>query len=503
MIGPQFPILIPLPLLLGAMLAAPLGLWKSFLAYVIAFIAVGASFFASVFGLLYVLEHGTHRYYLGGWPPPIGIEYVVDLLSAFVATVITGVSFLVIVYLRKSLQRELPQKKVPFLAVTLLLLAGLTGMIVAGDLFNLYVFLEIASLSTYALVASGEKHSAAAAFRYLQMGTIGASFYLLGVFFLYVETGSLNMRDVAEILLANGGGLVPFVALCFMIAGIGLKMALFPLHGWLPDAYTYAPSGATALLAATGTKVSAYVLIRILFGVFGAHYVRDLHSVTTIIGWVAAGGVIVGSIMAVAQKDLKRMLAYSSVSQIGYVGIGIGLASPLGVIGALLHILNHAVMKTCLFLVSGNILYQGGTREISQFDNRLRRLLPWTSASFTLAALAMIGIPPTTGFFSKWYLILASIERGNWLFVIIIATSSLLSAVYFFRILERMYLARKKDDMVSNETSPADPEGIKSREVPSSMLVPTLILAGSVLVLGLANAWIVDNLLRPALPGGL
>lgn len=502
MIGPHFPILIPLPLLVGAMLAAPLGIWRASWAYVLTVAAVGFSFFSSVSGLVYVLEHGPHSYYLGGWPPPIGIEYVVDYGSAFVATAITGVGFLVIVYSRLSIQHEIAEKKVPFLSVAMLLLAGLTGMVVTGDIFNLYVFLEIASLSAYALVAAGTKQSGPAAFRYLQMGTIGASFYLLGVFFLYVWTGSLNMRDVSQILIAGEGGLVPFMALSFMVIGIALKMALFPLHGWLPDSYTYAPSAATALLAATGTKVSAYVLVRILFGVFDTSYVRDLYPFTTIIGWTAAAGVIVGSIMAVAQKDLKRMLAYSSISQIGYVGIGIGLANPLGLIGALLHILNHAVMKSCLFLVSGNIFYRTGMTEIPKFEDRLRRMMPWTTAAFTLAALAMIGIPPTTGFFSKWYLILASIDRGNWIFVVAIALSTLLSAVYFFRILERIYLRGKTDGMISEAVS-SNLGKTENQEVPLPMLAPTLILAGLILILGLANAWIVDNVLRAAVPKGL
>ncbi len=497
MIFEHFPILIPLPLLLGAMIAAPLGVWKRDLAYPIALFATGLSLFFTVSGLIFVLNTGTHHYHLGSWAPPIGIEYVVDALAAFVAVIVVGAGFLVMIYSHRSLQRELPNKEVPFHSVSLLFLAGLSGMVVTGDLFNLYVFLEISSLSAYALVAVGEKRAPVAAFRYLLLGTIGASFYLLGLGYLYVVTGSLNMLDTAKIIpLLPEHGLV-LVALTLMIVGIGLKMAMFPLHLWLPDAYTYAPSAGSAYLAPIATKVSAYVLIRILFTVFEPAFVRDEFSFTTVLAWLSAVGIIWASVMAIAQKDLKRMLAYSSVSQIGYIGLGIGLANPLGFIGAVLHIMNHAVMKATLFLVSGNIFYRLGFTDIPKFDDKLRKMMPFTSVAFVVAALSMIGIPPTAGFFSKWYLVLGSIDAGNWIFVFVIALSSLLNIVYFFRIIEKMYISKSKTPSESTV------EETKMREVPVSMLIPTLIFAVAVIVLGLLNAVIVDSVIRLAMPKGL
>lgn len=497
MIFEHFPILIVIPLLLGAMISAPIGIWKRNLSYPIALTASFIALFFSIAGMILVLNTGIHHYYLGNWIPPIGIEYVVDHLSAFVVLIVNSIGFLVMIYSHRSLQREINNKEVPFHAVALLYLAGMSGMVVTGDMFNLYVFLEIASLSAYALASVGGKRAPASAFRYLMLGTIGASFYLLGLGFLYLVTGSLNMLDTAKIIpLLPQKGLV-IVSITLMIVGIGLKMALFPLHLWLPDAYTYASSVGSAYLAPIATKVSAYVLIRILFTVFQPDIVSNEFAFTDVIAWLSVIGIIWGSIMAIAQKDFKRMLAYSSVSQIGYIGLGIGLANPLGFIGAILHIMNHAVMKGTLFLVSGNIYFRFGELPIPQFDTKIRKVMPVTSVAFTIAALSMIGIPPTAGFFSKWYLLLASIEKVNWIFVIVIGLSTLLNLVYFFRILEKMFLSKKK------EISEFEVEKLKIREVPVPMLISTIILALAVIVLGLLNAVIVDNVIKYALPMGL
>lgn len=502
MIWEHFPALIPISLLLGAMISAPLGLWKRFISYPIAMTAVGISFTSAIVALIYVLNEGSYSYHLGGWPPPIGIEYVIDSLSSFVVLIVVGIGFFVMIYSHRSLQDELSMKEVQFHAVALLYLAGLSGMVVTGDLFNLYVFLEIASLSAYALVAVGEKRATFSAFRYLLLGTIGASFYLLGLGYLYLVTGSLNMADIAKIIPMLHENSLLVVSLALMVIGIGLKMALFPMHLWLPDAYTYAPSVGSAYLAPIGTKVSAYVLIRILFTVFQPHYVEDVFPITTIIVWLSAAGIIVGSIMAIAQKELKRMLAYSSVAQIGYIGLGIGLANPLGFIGAVLHIMNHAMMKAALFLVSGNIRYRFGATDISHFNDKMRIAMPWTAAVFTVASLSMIGIPPTAGFFSKWYLVLGSIDSGNWFFVVVIALSTLMTTVYFFRVLEKMYL-HKQIESESIATDKYFQKEFKLKDAPVSMLIPTLIFGAAVIVLGLLNAWIVDNIIKIAIPDGL
>jgi multicomponent Na+:H+ antiporter subunit D len=482
----QLPVIIPVSLLLFSFITFLLGIWRKGLAFPVALTGVTVSLLASIGGLITVLQIGPIHYYLGGWPPPIGIEYVLDNLSAFMAVIVLSIAFLSMIYSCQSFLKEVPEKIVPLYALLLLLLAGLSGIVVTGDLFNIYVFLEICSLAAYAVMGIGNDKAPVAVFRYIIMGTIGACFYLLGVGFLYFATGSLNMADVARLLPGLYESRLIVAAAVFIIIGMALKMALFPFHIWLPDVYTYAPSGVITFVAPLMTKVGAYVVIRMLVSVFMPEYLVESFPIMTVVSWLAAIGIIAGSVMAIAQKDLRRMLAYSSVAQISYVALGIGLANPLGLIGAMLHILNHAVMKGCLFQVAGGIRYRTGLWQIPRFAG-LGRRMPWTMAAFTVAAISMVGIPPTAGFFSKWYLVLGSVDAGNWIFVAVILISSLLNAVYFFRMLEKVYASPPGNDAAVNTAV----------EPPRTMLAPMLILAVSIIVLGIINAIIVTNILQP------
>lgn len=485
----HIPVLIPAPLLLAAFLVPLAGLLHKGLVAAVALAGSAAAAAFAVLGLRKVIADGPLHYELGNWPPPVGIEYILDPLSAFMAVVVTVTGFLSLVYFQRSARHEIPDRFVTGHAVALLLLAGLSGMVVTGDLFNLFVFLEIASLSAYALVAIGDKQAPVAAFRYLILGSLGGSFYVLGVGFLYFATGSLNMADVAERLAPIYHSRAVIAAAVLIAVAMALKMALFPLHLWLPDAYTYAPSAVAGLIAPIMTKVAAYVLIRVFLGVFQSSFAIDHIPLLPAISWLAAGGIIFGSVMAIAQPDLRRMLAYSSVSQIAYVGLGLGMANPLGLVGALLHVANHAFMKACLFFVAGSLRYRTGLTEISSLVG-MGRKMPWTFAAFTVAALSMIGIPPAAGFFSKWYLLLGALEVGNGWFVATILLSSLLNAAYFFRVLENLYA---KPGVKENESRVA--------EAPASMLMPTLLLAVGILVLGLLNSLIVTEILMPVASG--
>lgn len=479
-------VIIPVSLLFFAFVTFLCGLWRRSLAFPLALTGVIVSLVSSIMGLIHVLESGPIRYFLGGWVAPVGIEYVLDNLSAFMAVLILFVALISMVYSRQSFLKDLPDKIVPLYSLLLLLLAGLSGIVVTGDLFNLYVFLEIASLTAYAVMCVGDDKAPVAVIRYVIIGTIGACFYLLGVGFLYFATGSLNMADVARILPGLQDSRLVIVAAVFVVLGMALKMALFPFHIWLPDVYTYAPSGVINFVAPLMTKVGAYVLIRMVISVFGPGYLNDAIPILPIVGGLAAVGIIVGSVMAIAQKDLRRMLAYSSVAQICYVALGVSLANPVGLIGAMLHILNHAFMKSCLFQTAGGIKYRTGICQIPLF-NGLGRRMPWTMAAFTVGAISMVGIPPAAGFFSKWYLVLGSVQAGNWVFVAVIVLSSLLNAVYFFRVLEKVYL-----------TGPAtDPLMAAAADPPGEMLVPMVIMAIGIIVLGVINAIIVTNLLQP------
>ena len=489
---------LPVVLLLPAAIAIPLIalVWKRS-AYAVTVLTTAAVTAVSALNVAKVLAGGPIHYRLGGWFPPIGIEYVLDPLSAFVILVVNTVAFLVLAHSRRLVELEIPDpgKHVPYYAVALLMLCGFNGILVTGDFFNLYVWLEICSLSLYGLVAVGSRKAPVAAFRYLIMGTIGACFYLLGLGFLFTVTGTLNMADLKAVFPHVAGQPTAVVGLVLMVVGFGLKMALFPLHGWLPDAYTQAPSSSSALIAPTGTKVAAYVLIRVLFFVFGLDYVRRVLPLTQVIAWLSAAGILYGSIMAIAQKEMKRMLAYSSVAQIGYIGLGIGLANPYGFIGAVLHVMNHAIMKALLFMTAGHFRMKLGHSTIPRFDADVRRRMPWTTAAFAVGALSMVGLPPTVGFFSKWYLALGTIGRSNWIFLGVILASSLLNAVYFFRVIERLYFVKSKPEAGGVESAVS--------EAPASMLVPVLLLAAAILVLGLLNAVVVKGILEAAVPPGM
>ena len=487
MIESHIPALIALTFVVFALLIPAFGVWRSEYSQPLSVIGSGIAAVFSLIGFLNYLNEGSLRYFFGGWEPPIGIEFVYDGLSAFFVLVINTVAFLVLIHSRKISKMEFPGKEMPYYSLAMLMLLGFNGMILTGDLFNLYVFLEISSLSSYALISIGDRQAPFAAFRYLIIGTVGGTLYLLGVGFLYTVTGTLNIIDMSAMLPQLFDNSAVFAALILMIVGIGVKAALFPMHGWLPDSYTYASSTSTALIAPIGTKVGAYILFRIVLWLFGIELTDAVAPISYIVGVLACLGILYGSIMAIAQTEMKRMLAYSSVSQIGYIIMGLSLANPLGFAGALLHVLNHAVMKACLFMVSGNLRLKEGHSDISRFDDSYRKKYPWTMASFSIAAISMVGLPPLAGFFSKWYLALGTIDNENWLFLAVILISSLLNAVYFFRILEKVYMMNPDKDQ--KEAAVA----VKN-ETPASMIIPTSVLALALFVIGFANAAIVGFL---------
>lgn len=491
----QLPALIVVIPLISSFLLPILGWWRREASFVIALVAIASSFVCALGLLATVLHQGAIHYRLGGWDPPWGIEYVIDHLNAYMAVIVTAISLLAAIYSRKSVEREIPGRFVHFYCIFLLLYTGLLGIVVTGDMFNLYVFLEIASLTAYALIAIGEDGAPLASFNYIVMGTIGACFYLLGVGYLYIMTGSLNMADLSRLLPNLYGSSVIRVAFTFLVVGMGLKIALFPMHMWLPDAYTYAPSAVSALIAPLMTKVGAYVLVRIMFTVFEPRFSFEILPVASILGVMAAVAIIVGSVLAIAQSDLKRMLAYSSVSQIGYIVLGVALGNRPAIIGAYLHILNHALMKGCLFMVAGSLMLRLGMRDIYRLRG-VHRKMPWTMGAFVIAALSMIGIPPTAGFFSKWYLIIGSIQERQWIMAAVILVSSLLNAVYFFRVIENAYF----EPQYAHDGG--SPEGDIHGEAPASMLIPTLIMAAAILLVGLASGKIIEVVLQYAVPKG-
>ena len=473
-----------LPPLLGALMIAVLALHSARLARALTIASSLVCLGMAVAALWYCRDGAVIEHLYGGWPAPFGIVARVDGVGAALAALVASLSVGIFVYAAPTLGYELPGDEPAFYAMSLLLVAALLGMITSADLFNIYVFLEISSLAAYALIAVGGGAASLASFRYLIIGTVGASFYLLGVAYIFALTGSLNIADVALALrdVPVSGALQ--IALAMLTVGMGLKMAIFPMHGWLPDAYTYAPSATTALIGGLMTKVSALVLLRMLYGIYQPAHGDILPGVTTIVSALGCAGIIVGSLMAVAQRDLKRMLAFSSVAHLGFIAVGIGLGTPAGLSGAVFHMVTHGVAKAALFLIAGGIALRLGTRNTDALAG-LHVVMPWSSAAFVVAALSMIGIPPTAGFFSKWYLMMGCLEAGRPDLFAVIVGSTLLSAWYFLRLFETIFF------------TPAHARRRRA-ELPPSMLGPIAAAAVALIVLGLVNQTAVESLIRPS-----
>lgn len=494
------PILIVVVPLLSALLNILIGFWRRSLCHAFVVGALSACALLSLNIMHSVISNGPISYRLGGWPPPWGIELAIDHLNAFIAVIVSFMSLIVAVYSKKSIEQELPADKISyFYTIYLLLSTGLLGITVAGDVFNIYVFLEITSLAGYALIAIGDDRAPLASFNYVIMGTIGACFYLLGVGYLYIMTGSLNIADLTRLLPDLYHSKVILVAFAFFMVGLAIKMAFFPLHRWLPDAYTHAPSAVSALAASTMTKVGAYVMLRITFTVFEPHFSSGIVPMTTILGWSAFAAIISGSVLAAAQTDFKRTLSYILIAEVGYIVMGVSFGNRHGFTGSVLHILNDAVMIVCLFMAAGAVVYKKGSRNMDDFIG-LNKKMPATMAAFSVAALSMIGVPPTAGFFSKWYLLLGAFEAEKWLFAGALLFSSLMNAVIFVRILEKVYFKVPS----KNPPIPPLPRGGEGGfdEIPLSMLVPILVTAAGILALGFFSGDIISSIIQFTVPRG-
>ncbi len=424
-----------------------------------------------------VQKTGPISYHFGGWFPPLGIEYRIDLLNAYVLIIVAMISAVVLPFGVGHWGLSIPEgREYLFFCAFLLCISGLLGITITGDVFNVFVFLEITSLSSYALIAMGRNRRALrAAFTYLVMGTVGGTFILIGIGMMYLETGTLNMVDIANRLPLAHGSRTVLVAFAFLTVGVGIKLAVFPLHHWLPNAYSYAPATVSAFLAATATKVSYYVLVRVIFTLFGAAYIFETLRFHALLIPLSLLAMFVGSTVAIYQTNIKRLLAYSSIAQIGYMTLGLSFASINGLTGGLVHLFNHALMKGGLFLVLASVMHSVASNEIDDMRG-LGRKMPFTMAAFVLGGLSLIGVPGTVGFISKWYLVVAALEKGWYPIAVLILLSSFLAVIYIWRVVEIVFFRE-----------PAAEKSIK--EAPLSMLVPTWILIGGTLFFGLQTEW--------------
>jgi multicomponent Na+:H+ antiporter subunit D len=424
------------------------------------------------------------RYLMGSWPAPYGIELRVDAFSALLLLVVTGASSLSLIAGRRSLETDIePERQPLFYSAWLLALAGLAGILVAADAFNIFVFMEISSLASYVLVAGGgDRRALPAVFKYLVMGTIGATFYLIGIGLIYMMTGTLNLADM-ELRIHEVADLKPILAAAgFITIGLALKAAVFPLHVWLPNAYTYAPNIVTVFLAACATKVSLYVLLRFDFFVFQPNLSGHDLQFSWFLMPLAVLAILIASGVAILERNLKRLLAYSSIAQIGYILLGASLVSVAGLSAGVIHMFNHALAKGALFMAVACLGLGYSSLRIADLAGAARQM-PWTMGAFVLAGLSLIGIPGTAGFVSKWYLITAALEQGSIgiALVVVIVISSLMALAYVWRVVEIAYFG--------DTGKPA----VTRREAPALLLVGTWIAA-------LANVYFG---LLPALPRSL
>jgi multicomponent Na+:H+ antiporter subunit D len=400
----------------------------------------------------------VQRYALGAWAAPYGIELAVGSFSALLLLILTGASTLALLAGKASLDQQLEARRQPlYLSAWLLVLAGLSGILVSADAFNIFVFMEISSLASYVLVAGGpDRRAMPAVFKYLMMGTIGATFYLIGVGLVYMMTGTLNLSDIA-LRIKDVADLRPIlVAAGFITVGLGLKAAVFPLHVWLPNAYNFAPHAATVFLAACATKVALYVLLSFDFIVFQQNLVGHETQFAAFLMPLAVLGILAASAVALFETNLKRLLAFSSVAQVGYILLGASAVSLLGLTASLMHMFNHALAKGALFLAVMCLATRFPSLELDELAGAARRM-PWTMAAFVVGGLSLIGIPGTAGFTSKWYLISASLELGGagWLLVVVIVLGSLMAVAYLWRVVEVAWFREPQGEQAGMTEAPA------------------------------------------------
>ena len=433
----------------------------------------------SVLGVVMDPLQGPINYHLGGWSMPMGIEYRIDAANAFVLLIVAGIGAVVMPFGLGHAGLAGPEgKEHLFYAALLLCMTGLLGIAITGDLFNVFVFLEITSLSSYTLIALGDHRRARmAAYTYLIMGTIGGTFLLLGIGFVFAITGSLNMADIAQRLPEIVHTRTGIVAFGFIGVGTGIKLAVFPLYQWLPNAYSFAPSKVSAFLSATATKVSYYVLARTIFTIFGAAFVFNTIGLDTILMPLSVIAMFVGSIAAIYQTDVKRLLAYSSIAQIGYMTLGLSFVHIDGLTGGFVHLFNHAIMKCGLFLVVGCVVFRIGSTQIDDMKGLMRKM-PLTMWAFVIGGLSLIGVPGTVGFVSKWYLVQGALKTGNYFVAALTLISSLLAVLYVWKIVE-VAVFRKADG--------EDDGTMEKTEAPLSMLLPTWVLMIAAIYFGLST----------------
>jgi multicomponent Na+:H+ antiporter subunit D len=456
------PIVMVLLPLTAAFFTPLVGLISTRLRDIIPFLSFAAALTVGILMIPQIMAGDIIIYALAGRQPPIGITLYVDALSLFVALVLAGMASFSALYAITYKGKDPRRGK--FYTLFCLQVTGMMGLVLTGDMFNLYVFFEIMSVSTYALVAYNRQiDSAEAAFKLLTLGGLVSTFILFGVALLYAQYQTLNMVDLASKVVLSSADLI---AIAFFITGFGLKAGFVPLHFWAADAYPAAPTPTGMLLAGTFKQAGVYLLARTLYHVFN---IMDItHPLIATIGVLTA---FIGVMMALVQHDFKRLLSYHAVSQLGYIVAGVGLAAPLGVAGGLFHLMNHAMYKGLLFLCAGAVFYRIGTWDLDKMGG-LSKKMPFTTLAFLVGALAISGIPPFNGFVSKWMLYVGTYDAGYYFFTVVLILVSVGTLSSFLKALDSAFFGQLKEEFKT------------VKDVPLLMKIPMGVLAVFCIVFG-------------------
>jgi len=448
---------------------------------------LAAMVLVSILNLHNVVNHGEVRYAFSGWTAPLGIEWVADGLASVILVLLSVLGLLGVVFTGPTSPKALGGRIVNYYTLILLFFSALTGIVFAGDFFNIFVFLEVAAISSYALVGVAGGRALFAAFRYLILGTIGASIYLLGVSYLYAVTGTLNMADMADKLPFLLGSKALVGGLLFIFIGLGIKMALVPFHSWMPEAYAYAPDSVSPIMASLLTKIVLLAWVRIIYWVLNASIAIFDIPILQLVAVLGALAAVIGASLALAQRDIKMMFAYGGVSHIGIILIGIGQGNQTGFVGGIFYLLNDAVMQAALFFLAGVAFCHYGVRTIDDLG-RVGKQAPWLTGSLIVVGLGMIGLPPTGGFFGKWNIILGALEADNYVSVAAVLLATLLTLAYFVKLFEGIF--RQTSTRLD----------LQFGEFPLSFKMTLGVTSAAIMLLGLFSSPIVQLLLNHALP---
>ena len=448
---------------------------------------LAAMVLVSILNLHNVVNHGEVRYAFSGWTAPLGIEWVADGLASVILVLLSVLGLLGVVFTGPTSPKALGGRIVNYYTLILLFFSALTGIVFAADFFNIFVFLEVAAISSYALIGVAGGRALFAAFRYLILGTIGASIYLLGVSYLYAVTGTLNMADMADKLPFLLGSKALVGGLLFIFIGLGIKMALVPFHSWMPEAYAYAPDSVSPIMASLLTKIVLLAWVRIIYWVLNSSIAIFDIPILQLVAVLGALAAVIGASLALAQRDIKMMFAYGGISHIGIILIGIGQGNQTGFVGGIFYLLNDAVMQAALFFIAGVAFCHYGARTIDDIE-RIGKQAPWLTGSLIVVALGMIGLPPTGGFFGKWNIILGALEADNYVSVAAVVLSTLLTLAYFVKLFEGIF----------RQTSTG--LDLQFGEFPLSFKMTLGVTSAAIMLLGLFSSPIVQLLLNHALP---